>query len=229
VRLAPSREGVILLFPQHQVHHPAPADVRPRPAAVVEDVGVVAPGVLQRVRQDRHWGNTPTPVSLFRGQTFGKGDKGKNREESDFLTYRDRDGRVADFHSLRHRFVTELVRAGVAPKDAKELARHSTITLTIDRYSHVTVRDTAAVVARLAMPAPRPDTEPSVLKATGTDGGSAADVLPDVPAGGNARLRVRAGEESARAEGAEEPLVSQGVDGRRGESGMGEGSMPDRS
>ena len=74
------------------------------------------------------------------------------REQSDVLVYRDKEGRVSDFHALRHRFVTELVRAGVAPKDAKELARHSTITLTMDRYSHVTARDTAAAVARLDMP-----------------------------------------------------------------------------
>ena len=74
----------------------------------------------------------------------------KNREESDFLTYRDHDGRVADFHSLRRRFVTELVRAGVAPKDAKELTRHSTIALTMDRYAHVGVRDTAAAPTEAA-------------------------------------------------------------------------------
>jgi site-specific recombinase XerD len=49
------------------------------------------------------------------------------------MQYRDRDGGVADFHSLRHTFVTNLVNAGVAPKDAKELVRHSTITLTMDR------------------------------------------------------------------------------------------------
>lgn len=60
----------------------------------------------------------------------------QERAEPDFLLYRDRDGWVADFHSLRHQFVTELVRAGVSPKDAKELARHSPISLTMDRYAH---------------------------------------------------------------------------------------------
>ena len=93
------------------------------------------------------------------------------REESDFLTYRDSAGRVADFHALRHRFVTELVKAGVAPKDAKELARHSTITLTMDRYAHVGIRDTAAAVAKLTLPTMnRPEAEPVALRATGTDG-----------------------------------------------------------
>jgi site-specific recombinase XerD len=48
------------------------------------------------------------------------------RVKPDFLLLRDHEGRVADFHSLRHTFVTNLVNAGVAPKDAKELARHST-------------------------------------------------------------------------------------------------------
>ena len=50
-----------LLLAEHQVHdpaaaNPAPADVRPRPAAVPQDVRVLAPGVLQRIRQDRHGG-----------------------------------------------------------------------------------------------------------------------------------------------------------------------------
>ncbi len=83
----------------------------------------------------------------------------QEREASDFLKYRDTAGHVADFHSLRHRFVTELVKAGVQPKDAKELARHSTITLTMDRYAHVGVQDTANAVAKLTMPTPRPPSE----------------------------------------------------------------------
>ena len=51
-------------LPQHQIDHPAAANVRPRPAAVVEDVGVVAPGVLQRVGQDRHRGEVAGLVHL---------------------------------------------------------------------------------------------------------------------------------------------------------------------
>lgn len=43
------------LLAQHQIHDPAPADVGGVwVAAVVEDGRVVAPGVLQRVRQYRH-------------------------------------------------------------------------------------------------------------------------------------------------------------------------------
>jgi len=44
---------------------------------------------------------------------------------------------VFDFHGLRHQFISDLARSGVHPKVAQELARHSTIALTMDRYSHV--------------------------------------------------------------------------------------------
>jgi integrase/recombinase XerD len=53
------------------------------------------------------------------------------------VPYADGAGRVADFHALRHTFITNLARGGVHPRTAQELARHSTIKLTMDRYSHV--------------------------------------------------------------------------------------------
>ena len=53
------------------------------------------------------------------------------------IAYVDEHGRFADFHALRHTFITQLARSGVHPAKAKELARHSTITLTMDVYSHV--------------------------------------------------------------------------------------------
>jgi integrase len=53
------------------------------------------------------------------------------------IAYRDEQGRYADFHALRHTFITQLARSGVHPAKAKALARHSTITLTMDVYSHV--------------------------------------------------------------------------------------------
>jgi len=52
------------------------------------------------------------------------------------IPYRNDAGQVADFHSLRHSFITNLARQGVHPKDAQVLARHSTITLTMDYYTH---------------------------------------------------------------------------------------------
>lgn len=55
----------------------------------------------------------------------------------------------ADFHSLRHTFITNLARAGVMPNEAKELARHSSITLTMDYYTHTRLGSLAAAVAKL--------------------------------------------------------------------------------
>ena len=65
------------------------------------------------------------------------------------ITYRDDAGRVADFHSLRHTFISNLARGGVHPKVAQTLARHSTITLTMDRYSHTTRGQLADALSKL--------------------------------------------------------------------------------
>ena len=51
---------------QHQVYHPTTPNVRPRSAGVIEDVGAVAPGSLERVRQDRHRGEAASLVHLLR-------------------------------------------------------------------------------------------------------------------------------------------------------------------
>jgi integrase len=87
------------------------------------------------------------------------------------IAYRDANGLVADFHSLRHTFITNLCRAGVAPKVAQTLARHSTITLTLDRYTHVNLYDQAGALESLpALESARAEKpEPQSLRATGTD------------------------------------------------------------
>ena len=56
---------------------------------------------------------------------------------------------MVDFHALRHSFITALARSGVHPKVAQTLARHSTITLTLDRYSHVETDELSIAVAGL--------------------------------------------------------------------------------
>ncbi len=73
----------------------------------------------------------------------------KQREASDFLKYRDSQGRFADFHSLRHTFVTNLCKADISPKTAQILARHSDIRLTMNIYTHVDDQEQAAAIARL--------------------------------------------------------------------------------
>jgi integrase len=40
-----------------------------------------------------------------------------DREQSDFLTYCDSQGRFADFHSLRHSFITAIGKTGATPKE----------------------------------------------------------------------------------------------------------------
>lgn len=43
----------------------------------------------------------------------------------------------ANLHCLRHTFATRLLEMGVSPKVIQEILGHSTITLTLDTYSHV--------------------------------------------------------------------------------------------
>ena len=73
----------------------------------------------------------------------------KSREASDFLKYVDSHGKYADFHGLRHTFITNLCRANVSPKTAQVLARHSDIKLTMQIYSHVAPEEQAVAIRQL--------------------------------------------------------------------------------
>ena len=96
----------------------------------------------------------------------------RRRTESGFLAYCDPDtGRYVDFHALRHTFISNLAASGVHPKVAQALARHSSITLTMDRYSHTMREQEKAAIAALPDLTTRP---PSQQLATGTTGNSAA-------------------------------------------------------
>jgi integrase len=87
------------------------------------------------------------------------------------IPYRDAEGRVADFHSLRHAYVTLLQRGGVHPKVAQELARHSDIRLTMNVYTHAHLHDLAGAVEGLPSLLPGGGAgEAQELAATGTDG-----------------------------------------------------------
>ena len=74
------------------------------------------------------------------------------REESDFLAYCNHDGLYADFHSNRHTFITSLERAGISPRMAQTLARHSDIRLTLGIYTHVELHDQTAAIESLPGP-----------------------------------------------------------------------------
>jgi hypothetical protein len=79
-------------------------------------------------------------------------DECSSRELSDFLAYRDRDGRYADFHSTRHIFVTNLAKAHVHPSFCQKLARHSDPRLTANIYTHLDLDDRAASINCLNSP-----------------------------------------------------------------------------
>jgi integrase len=77
----------------------------------------------------------------------------RERDKSDFLAYCDDSGRYADFHSLRHTFITQLAQAGISPRMAQTLARHSDIRLTLGVYTHVDLQEQVAAIQLLKGPA----------------------------------------------------------------------------
>ncbi len=79
------------------------------------------------------------------------------------------------------RYISNLVAAGVNPKVAQDLARHSTVTLTLGRYAHVQLHDKNAAISNLPAlmkPTPRSTPQTEVLQATGTDGDAARRCTP---------------------------------------------------
>ena len=85
------------------------------------------------------------------------------------MTYRDGAGRVADFHSLRHLYISRIVRSGATPKVAQKLARHGDVRLTLGRYAHAELPDLSAAMDALPNMLPAAG-EREALAATGTDG-----------------------------------------------------------
>ena len=130
------------------------------------------------------------------------------REKTSFLAYADERGLVADFHALRHTFISNLANSGVHPKVAQQLARHSTITLTMDRYTHTVLSDLNNAIEVL------PDlAQPVVRRATGTDGRPKNGAPSGALLGSDSCNPMRPGavkEPSASAEGkSEKPLENK--------------------
>lgn len=66
------------------------------------------------------------------------------------IPYETSDG-VADFHAAgRHSYVTGLLRQGVSLVQAKELARHSDVKMTM-RYTHVGLEEQAEAIRKLSV------------------------------------------------------------------------------
>ena len=87
------------------------------------------------------------------------------------ISYRDSMGRVADFHALRHSYISALAKSNTPVKIVQSLARHSTPTLTLGVYAHVGLFDqTGALEALPDLTPAAPRSEWGALPATGTDG-----------------------------------------------------------
>ncbi len=90
------------------------------------------------------------------------------------IPYADESKRVADFHALRHTFITWLKDARVHPKTAQVLARHSTAVLTLDRYTHSLQEDEIEAIELL------PDLSPTGTESTLRAAVGSAEVRRDV-------------------------------------------------
>ena len=93
-------------------------------------------------------------------------ERQQREKDKNFLRYRNSANMVADFHALRHTYITNLARIGVHPKTAMDLARHGNINLTMARYSHTLVADRADALGDLPSLGSGPEAEEQ--KATGT-------------------------------------------------------------
>ena len=124
----------------------------------------------------------PWIETIPRDEHLWPGSWAKNKAASRFIQpdleqagidYRTEDGQ-ADFHALRHTYLSRLGRSGVPAKVMQRLARHSSVELTIGRYTHANLFDLGAAVDRLPVlpigsDSPDEPTATTSLRATGTD------------------------------------------------------------
>jgi len=82
-------------------------------------------------------------------RSLPRGEARKEARRSDFLREKDAAGCVVDFHGLRHAFITNLAKSGVHPKVAQELARHSSVELTMRVYTHTSRENLSEALRRL--------------------------------------------------------------------------------
>ena len=130
------------------------------------------------------------------------------------VAYTNDDGQ-ADFHSLRHTFLSRLGRSGCPAKVMQRLARHSTVELTIGRYTHASLFDLGAAVANLPkLPTgSEPSStaaEPVALRATGTDGAPSGSNDASKPTGSNRSKRAETSKLAPQDEvssNAQEPIL----------------------
>jgi integrase len=93
------------------------------------------------------------------------------------VPYETDDG-VADFHSSRGTFISNLIASGASVKTTQELARHSTPNLTIGVYARASLHDKRGAVEKLPdFSSKSPEAE--AMQATGTYGAEVHDATQD--------------------------------------------------
>ena len=125
---------------------------RPQPSAtpkVKPPVESLWPGTWSKRAAEMFRRDLDAARSIWLAEVEKIADEFQHRTKSNFLKPANASGEVADFHALRHTFITMLASSGVHPKVAQQLARHSTITLTMDRYSHTRLVDLNSAVENL--------------------------------------------------------------------------------
>jgi integrase len=131
----------------------------------------------------RPWLATKPARSLLWPGTWAKHKCGGKMLKADLeaagIPYVDEDGLFADFHSLRHTFITNMVKSGVNPKVAQTLARHSTIELTMNVYTSLTINDQATALASIP-PVPELDSSAVVAVTPRAAGKSGRKKVPTV-------------------------------------------------
>jgi hypothetical protein len=104
---------------------------------------------------------------------------------------------VADFHSLRGVYISNLVASRASVKTCQVLARHSTPSLTIGLYAKASLHDIQGAVAALPDPSPEAPTADR-MAATGTDSGRALTAQGQRAGDGTSRnLSVIGGDDDA--------------------------------
>ncbi len=116
----------------------------------------------------------------------------KSDLEAAGIAYVDDAGQYADFHSLRHTCGTFLAAAGVHPKTAQTIMRHSDINLTMSRYTHTLTEQEAQAVESLT-DLSQPSRQVQQAKATGTDDRKLRAILPFLPTKWDCVGRYRTG------------------------------------
>jgi excisionase family DNA binding protein len=113
-----------------------------------KDVQPLRPDVAEMMRQ--YSVAKPKDEPLWPGTwTLAAAEMLRGDLEAAGIPYQDDDGRYFDFHAMRGQFISFLAAGGVHPKVAQTLARHSTITLTMDHYTHLDVLDVAGALDTL--------------------------------------------------------------------------------